>query len=88
MDSLPPFDASLFDTPFAQSVARAFSLAFPGEEITPDSNFFTLGGDSLKAVEICLAIEDHTQTDVHPSVLLYNPTAGALIAAVSPDVTT
>ena len=85
---MPHFDASLFDTPLAHNVARAFSLAFPGVEITYDSNFFALGGDSLKAVEICLAIKEHTQTEVHPSVLLYNPTAGALIAAVSPDTAT
>ena len=50
-------------------VIEAFQNIFPGENISQDSDFFDLGGDSFKAVELCLLLEQSLLDEVHPSFL-------------------
>ncbi|WP_282182257.1 acyl carrier protein [Aliiroseovarius marinus] len=50
-------------------ILAAFQVCFPGQEITPEEDFFNLGGDSLKAQEFCLALEQHLSGEIHPSLL-------------------
>lgn len=61
-----------------ERVLAAFANAFPDEDITPESDFFDLGGDSLKAVAITAALSEALGRSVHPSALIMNPTVAGL----------
>lgn len=50
-------------------ILDAFQGCFPEQEISPEEDFFNLGGDSLKAQEFCLALEKHLPGEIHPSLL-------------------
>ncbi|MFW2542787.1 phosphopantetheine-binding protein [Primorskyibacter sp. 2E107] len=64
-------------------VQRAFSRAFPGTVIDEDSDFFDLGGESIKAVQIAAAMEGTLGVPVHPSALIQNPTVADFAQALN-----
>ena len=51
---------------------------FPEDQIERDSDFFDLGGDSLTIVTFCALLEEKLGTEVHPSMIIYYPTAEEL----------
>ncbi|WP_425097928.1 acyl carrier protein [Tropicibacter sp. S64] len=63
-------------------VRETFAKAFPGEDITEDSDFFDLGGESIKAVEISAAMEQALGVPVHPSALILHPTVKDFVQAL------
>ncbi|WP_417702487.1 acyl carrier protein [Pseudophaeobacter sp.] len=63
-------------------VTDAFNTCFPDAELLQDSDFFDLGGDSLKAVELCLLIGRRLGTEVHPSILFSHSTPVTLTDAL------
>ena len=61
-------------------VTEAFKQVFPNDQIDHESDFFDLGGDSVALVALCSYLEGHLGFEVHPSLLLYHPTAEELAA--------
>ncbi len=55
------------------AVLKAFSGVFRDIELSGESDFFDLGGDSLAAMEIMLSLEASLGVTVHPSLLLHHP---------------
>ncbi len=51
-----------------------FQQLFPGSEITEESDFFDLGGDSLALVTFCSDLEGKLGREVHPTLVLLHPT--------------
>lgn len=61
--------------------ARELGLDAPGDRpLGPDADFFSLGGDSLSAVHLLLAIEKHFQRDPGFGTLFAAPTVAGLAA--------
>jgi acyl carrier protein len=52
-----------------QDVLAAAATVF-GREVTGDDNFFDLGGDSVVAVELAVAIEDRVGAEVDTRVVV------------------
>lgn len=73
---------SHFDTT-ERHVRAAFSAAFPQDEITGDSHFFDLGGDSVKAVEIMATLSEAMGQELHASLLLFHPQVSGLARAAA-----
>ncbi|WP_418593635.1 acyl carrier protein [Ponticoccus sp. (in: a-proteobacteria)] len=63
-------------------VERAFKTFFPDAEVSQDSDFFDLGGDSLKAVELCSLIGQLIHAEVHPSLLFSHATPAEVTEAL------
>lgn len=57
------------------AIARAIAAALRLEAVAPDENFFALGGDSLAAAEVCIAIERDLGAFLRPSTFFTAPTA-------------
>lgn len=69
------------------AVAAAFAGVFPAAEVTPDSDFFDLGGDSVAALQLTLHLEDVLGWPVHPSLLIHHPVVSALAEALEAEKT-
>jgi|GEM_PF-6721128 len=54
---------------FNPIVLSVFRSCFPDQDVSLDDDFFDLGGDSLKAQELCLLLECKLSKEVHPSIL-------------------
>ncbi|MBN8290548.1 acyl carrier protein [Rhodobacter sp. NTK016B] len=63
-------------------VESAFKTCFPDAELSQDSDFFDLGGDSLKAVELCSLIGRLIHAEVHPSLLFSHATPAEITEAL------
>lgn len=63
-------------------VENSFKACFPDAELSQDSDFFDLGGDSLKAVDLCRLIGETLGMEVHPSILFSHSTPATLTAAL------
>lgn len=63
-------------------VEDAFKTCFPDAEVSQDSDFFDLGGDSLKAVDLCRLIGGPLGMEVHPSILFSHSTPATLTDAL------
>lgn len=50
--------------------------------ISIDDDFFELGGTSVQALRICVAIEKETKNYLNPTILLLNPTIRRLASAI------
>lgn len=61
-----------------QQILLAFEECFPNENIDVESNFFDLGGDSLKVVSLCASIESKVGFEIDTSSLLFHPTVEEL----------
>lgn len=53
-------------------ITDAFAAVFPDAALTPESDFFALGGDSIRAVELALALERALGKPVHPAILIHD----------------
>jgi acyl carrier protein len=62
-------------------VEDAFKTCFPDAKVSQDSDFFDLGGDSLKAVDLCGLIGRCLRAEVHPSILFSHSTPATLTDA-------
>ena len=63
-------------------VENAFKACFPDADLLEDSDFFDLGGDSLKAVDLCRLIGGPLGMEVHPSILFSHSTPATLTDAL------
>ena len=69
--------------PILEHVIGVFRQIFPEEAIDRESDFFDLGGDSLTIVTFCAALEERLEAEVHPSMIIYYPTAEELAAELT-----
>ncbi len=53
--------------------------------VSPDDNFFDLGGTSLLALRMCNELRERTGHDLSPSMLVEAPTVARLAAAIERD---
>ncbi|MEW1646026.1 MULTISPECIES: acyl carrier protein [unclassified Streptomyces] len=68
------------DTPIDEVLAAA-SLVF-GHPVAPEDDFFSLGGDSVTAVEMSLRLEERLDVDVDIQLIVDLPSLAALAAAL------
>lgn len=66
----------------AKSLRDIWRAAFPGNQITPQSNYFDLGGDSLLAMRLMNQLAQLEDTPIPATLLLRHPTLGAFEKAV------
>uniref|UniRef100_A0A7E4VTI0 Fatty acid synthase n=1 Tax=Panagrellus redivivus TaxID=6233 RepID=A0A7E4VTI0_PANRE len=53
------------------------------DSVSPSTDFFALGGNSLSAVQLCWRIEEELNLSVPVTVLIDNPTFGSFCTAIS-----
>ena len=71
-------------TPLEQELAGLFARALGRElPVAVDADFFSLGGDSLSAVHLLLAIEQRWRCDLGLGALFAQPTVAALAARIA-----
>jgi len=71
-------------TPLEQELAELFARALGRElPVAADADFFSLGGDSLSAVHLLLAIEQRWRCDLGLGALFAQPTVAALAARIA-----
>ncbi|WP_277439819.1 non-ribosomal peptide synthetase [Streptomyces sp. SPB162] len=69
---------------------EGFAALLPGVRITPDTNFFATGGDSLRAIRLLAWVREVFGVEVPMSAFFRNPTPGRLAETIgrgrrSPD---
>lgn len=64
----------------------AWKAALGTDEISDDSNFFDLGGDSAAALSVVLTLEDDYSIFVEADILFGNPRFGDFVNAVQAAV--
>ncbi|MFE5034945.1 acyl carrier protein [Streptomyces sp. NPDC056683] len=69
------------DTPI-DNVLTAVSEVF-GHPVAPEDDFFSLGGDSITAVELSIRLEERLNVDVDVEVIVNVPSLAALAAALT-----
>ena len=79
-DAYPNSD-SVVDSSIVARVVEIFSAAFDGEPVTPTSDFFDLGGDSLRAVAVVSMLENEFGRRIAIGELIDSPTPLSLVAA-------
>lgn len=71
-------------TPLEQELAMLFAQALGREAaVAVDADFFSLGGDSLSAVHLLLAIEKRWRCDLGLGALFVQPTVAALVTRIA-----
>jgi len=71
-------------TPLEQELAELFARALGRElPVAVDADFFSLGGDSLSAVHLLLAIEQRWRCDLGLGALFAQPTVAALAVRIA-----
>lgn len=71
-------------TPLEQELAMLFAQALGREAaVAVDADFFSLGGDSLSAVHLLLAIEKRWRCDLGLGALFVQPTVAALATRIA-----
>lgn len=71
-------------TPLEQELAALFAQALRSEApVAVDADFFSLGGDSLSAVHLLLAIEQRWRCDLGLGALFAQPTVAALAVRIA-----
>ncbi len=71
-------------TPLEQELAMLFAQALGREAaVAVDADFFSLGGDSLSAVHLLLAIEQRWRCDLGLGALFAQPTVAALATRIA-----
>ncbi|WP_295568869.1 amino acid adenylation domain-containing protein [uncultured Stenotrophomonas sp.] len=71
-------------TPLEQELASLFAQALGREApVAVDADFFSLGGDSLSAVRLLLAIEQRWRCDLGLGALFAQPTVAALAVRIA-----
>lgn len=69
-----------------QQARAAWKAALGVSELTADSNFFDLGGDSAAALSVILALEDDHDILVEADILFGNPIFGDFVNALQAAV--
>jgi len=76
-------------TPSERTMADLFAKVLQLDtEINADTDFFALGGDSLSAVQLLLAIQTHWQRDPGLGAIFETPTVAGLAALMDAEHTT
>ena len=72
------------DLSIEDQLREVFSLILnvPISQVSPDDNFFALGGDSLRGVQATLRLQGIYNVNLTPRELLENPTPRALAQAI------
>ncbi|WP_329171381.1 MULTISPECIES: acyl carrier protein [unclassified Streptomyces] len=70
-------------TPLIPLLTRLWQTALGVEGITPEENFFDLGGDSMTATAIATDIARETGTDTAVRLIFDHPTIGELADALA-----
>nr|WP_255492750.1 amino acid adenylation domain-containing protein [Luteimonas sp. RC10] len=87
----PAFDAGAFvapRTPTEAAVAELFAQALGVARVGGDGDFFALGGDSLSAVHLLLAIQRRFGRDPGLGALFATPTVAGIAALLDADEAT
>ncbi len=82
-DSAP---AAVVATPFEQAIISVWRDVLGGLHITPDDDFFMLGGKSLQAIQVATRLGVALQRAVPVSLLFRHPTVAALAQALAAPV--
>lgn len=64
-------------------ILEVFRKVLKNPEITPDSEFFEFGGDSLMAIDALSQISDHTGVEVDMAAIFIYPTPRELSSALA-----
>ena len=70
------------DQAACDAVADIFKTALRLDEVPADAGFFDLGGDSIAALDVLLAIEKRFGVSVSPAAFMRAPSAAALAAHI------
>ena len=68
--------------PVEEFIASVFQTTLQLPYVASDDDFFELGGDSLKAVELALELEQHLGQSIPPAMLAQCPTPKAIAEAL------
>ena len=66
-----------------QTMIAIWQNLFEGQDVSLDSNYFELGGDSVLAMMLTFAISEQMAVDLPPEALFDAPTVRTLAAQVS-----
>ena len=80
MDSSPA--ASGAERSVLDAVLAAYRQVLDDPSVSPDDDFFELGGDSFQAMDIMAALEETTGKQVNAGVIFIFPTATGLARAI------
>jgi acyl carrier protein len=64
------------------AVLAAYRQVLDDPSVTPDDDFFELGGDSFQAMDIMAALEEMTGKQINAGVIFAFPTATGLAKAI------
>jgi fatty-acyl-CoA synthase len=81
VDAEPPAEGAAAAAGATDTERRLLAIwrgLFPGAEPTVDADFFALGGDSLLAVQMAVAIEETFRRELPATALVGSPTIAAL----------
>ncbi|OLT24611.1 hypothetical protein BJF83_06400 [Nocardiopsis sp. CNR-923] len=68
-------------------ILSAFREVLRKPDLTADDDFFSVGGDSLLAVEVSYTISESLGQEVDPLIVYVNPTATSCASAVAEATT-
>ncbi len=66
----------------AEVIGQFFGRVLDTDPAGSDEDFFFLGGDSLRAMELCMLIEQHCGSTISPSALVHSATPRALAGVI------
>jgi acyl carrier protein len=75
-------DAETAHAQTEQTLLKLWSVVLETPQITRESDFFALGGDSLAMLNLQFQLEKVLGVDIPPGVLYENPTFGAFAGVV------
>jgi acyl carrier protein len=81
MDNYPAksgAEKSVLDT-----VLATYRQVLDDPSVSPDDDFFELGGDSFQAMDIMAALEETTGKQISAGVIFFFPTATGLARAIT-----
>jgi acyl carrier protein len=70
--------------PHVHALAELWCEVLRVDSVAPDDNFFDLGGDSLKAIELVHRASRKFRVTLSPVSVFERPTLGALAAVLDP----
>jgi acetoacetyl-CoA synthetase len=78
----PSREAALGGDPLDRAVTAAWERVLDAPGISPDDDFFALGGTSLLALRLCHELSSRTGLELPPSILFEAPTLARMTAAI------
>ncbi|WP_137940080.1 non-ribosomal peptide synthetase [Chitinivorax sp. B] len=70
-------------TPLEQAIIAVWQEVLGAVDLTPEADFFMLGGKSLQAIQVATRLQQRLQREVAVSVLFRYPTVAALAQAMT-----